>query len=122
MYVGSGGDSSSVASKLASGVVSISSGPSAFAAIKGDGSVVIWGGEGTRCCVLFLCVVICGCCCSRVRSCCDRLVGFCVAVGLVLLCVAVCVLRVPLVAIRVICGASGCSSKLLYLFICCVCM
>ena len=41
-----GGDSSSISSKLASGVASISSTIEAFAAIKTDGSVVTWGGYG----------------------------------------------------------------------------
>ena len=81
--------------------VSISSNDNAFAALMDDGSVVTWGYASTRCSVLFLvfCVVICGCCCCRVRL---RSFGwFCVAVGLVLLCVAVCTgVGVPHVASR----------------------
>ena len=38
-----GGDSSSVASELSSGVVEIFSNTGAFAALKEDGSVVTWG-------------------------------------------------------------------------------
>ena len=60
MYLGYGGDSSSVASKLSGGVVSISYTKLAFAAIKGDGSVVTWGDAGTRCFVLFLVFLCCG--------------------------------------------------------------
>ena len=40
---GSGGDSSSVASELSSGVAKIFSTHTAFAALKDDGSVVTWG-------------------------------------------------------------------------------
>jgi hypothetical protein len=43
---GLGGDSSSVSSSLASGVVSIFSNYNAFAALKNDGSLVTWGGTG----------------------------------------------------------------------------
>ena len=43
---GWGGDSSSVASDLASGVSKIFSTNEAFAALKTDGSVVTWGGYG----------------------------------------------------------------------------
>ena len=101
VYVGNGGNSSSVASKLSGGVVSISSSAYAFAAIKGDGSVVTWGDASTRCFVLllvFLCCDLWLLLFSGVRAwCCDGLVGICVAVGVALLCAAVCtgVRRVP---------------------------
>ena len=41
-----GGDSSSVASELSSGVSTIFSNSSSFAALKNDGSVVTWGDSG----------------------------------------------------------------------------
>ena len=41
-----GGDSSSVASELSSGVSNIYSTNNAFAALKADGSVVTWGNNG----------------------------------------------------------------------------
>lgn len=49
LYVGNyGGDSSAVASLLASGVVDIASTSGAFAALKADGTVVVWGGPLQR--------------------------------------------------------------------------
>ena len=38
-----GGDSSAVAAQLAGGVLSVLGNAKAFAAVKGDGSVVTWG-------------------------------------------------------------------------------
>ncbi len=52
-----GGNSSAVASELASNVVNITSTDKAFAARKRDGSVVSWGMEwngGDGCCVLYI--------------------------------------------------------------------
>ena len=58
-----GGDSSSVSAKLASGVVSVSSTLTAFAAIKNDGSVVTWGDSDKFCLWLWLVWFVVFCCC-----------------------------------------------------------
>lgn len=47
-YGGCGGDSSSVASQLKSGVIQIFSTDSAFSALKADGAVVSWGASGSN--------------------------------------------------------------------------